>query len=480
MKRIFALLLGLLFTHFAYALDAGISYATFKSNAQPYVEVYFYFVGKTLTFAPNPDSSAQARVEVILTFQQDEQIIKFDKYILHSPSASKIIDFVDIKRYALNNGRYTLNIFIQDLYQIENKRDYKMDIEINFTENELQQSDIQLLAAFQKTETENAFVKNGILMEPSPLHYFGKNSTNLTFYNEIYHANVILQEDFMMTYVVEKIESDTRQTVIIGHKRLSPQPLIPVLIELDINQLTSGKYNLSVEVRNRSKELLSRKMAFFHRYNPYLQIDAVLLENINLDNEFVGKLNAKELEFALRALTPKLPSSDITKVNTYLKSKDLDAQRLYLFSFWAKQQNNHPVTAYENYMKIAHTVDKRFNSGFRYGFETDRGFIFLKYGPPNDIEFREDEPSAPPYEIWSYYDFPATKQNNVKFVFYNPSLAPGDFHLLHTDAIGELNNPQWELQLYRNAPEEIDGDPFDATQMKDNFHRNARRIFKDN
>ncbi|MBK7871740.1 MAG: GWxTD domain-containing protein [Saprospiraceae bacterium] len=480
MKRIFTFLFGLFFSYISYALDVGISHATFKNDAQSYAEVYFYFAGKTLTFTPGADTLLQANVEVLITFQQNKQIIKFDKYILNSPRASQAIDFVDVKRYALDNGKYELNISLQDLHQPENKRDYRIDIEINYAENKLQQSDIQLLAAYQKTEANHPFVKNGILMEPSPLHYYGKNSTHLAFYNEIYHADIIFQEDFMLSYAIEKIENNTRQTVVIGHKRLSPQPLIPVLLQLDINQLTSGQYHLSVEVRDRNKALLSRKTTFFHRYNPYLQMDSITLANINLDHEFVGKLNAKELQFSLRALTPKLPPGDVTKVNTYLKSKDLDAQKLYLFSFWAKQQNNHPATAYENYMKIARAVDKRFNSGFRYGFETDRGYIFLKYGPPNDIEFREDEPSAPPYEIWSYYDFPATRQNNVKFIFYNPSLAPGDFQLLHTDAIGEFNNPQWELQLYRNAPDEIDGDPFDATQMKDNFHRNARRIFKDN
>jgi hypothetical protein len=138
-----------------------------------------------------------------------------------------------------------------------------------------------------------------------------------------------------------------------------------------------------------------------------------------------------------------------------------------------------PGGGFVTHMEVAHAVDVKFRSGFRHGIETDRGFAYLKYGQPDDIEGREDEPSAPPYEIWIYYDFPFTKQKNVKFLFYNPSLAPGEFRLLHSTALGELNNPQWELELYRDAPDQVDGDAFDSTSMKDNFNRSAKRIMND-
>ena len=92
----------------------------------------------------------------------------------------------------------------------------------------------------------------------------------------------------------------------------------------------------------------------------------------------------------------------------------------------------------------------------------------------------EEDPSAPPYEIWSYNEFPQTLQNNVKFIFYNPSLAPGDFVLLHSTARGELNNPNWERDLYKNAPNQQDSGNFiDGTGVQDNFNRNAGRFFRD-
>ncbi len=155
-------------------------------------------------------------------------------------------------------------------------------------------------------------------------------------------------------------------------------------------------------------------------------------------------------------------------------------QYQFLFAFWANRQPNHPEAAYKQYMEVARAVDNLYSSGFGHGFETDRGYTFMKYGKPSDIVSVEDEPSAPPYEIWIYYDFPQTTQSNVKFLFYNPTLVGDDYRLLHSTARGEIQNPQWELELYRDAPNDISGSNFvDATGVEDNLYRVASRYFND-
>ena len=132
--------------------------------------------------------------------------------------------------------------------------------------------------------------------------------------------------------------------------------------------------------------------------------------------------------------------------------------------------------AFESYMRIAKVVDYTYQSGFGFGFETDRGWVFLKYGKPNDVIEVEDEPSAPPYEIWFYNTFPATHQTNVRFLFYNPSLTRNGHELLHSTARGEVNNARWEVELYKDATLETPG--VNETEMGDNVHRNARTYFQ--
>jgi GWxTD domain-containing protein len=265
----------------------------------------------------------------------------------------------------------------------------------------------------------------------------------------------------------------------MGHKRLEPAPIVPVLQSVDISKLPSGNYFLTVEVRNRAKEKLMQRSVSFQRSNPYLSIELADVDTTSVKEEFAWKLSAEELRFSLKAVAPRL-SADAEAINTLLAGDNLQAQRLYLFAYWTKESPNYPEAAYRKYMEVARAVGDMFHSGFGNGVETDRGYIYLKYGRPDDMIKVEDEPSAPPYEIWSYNYFPTTKQNNVRFLFYNPSLSPGNFQLLHSTARGEINNPQWQLRLYRDAPTELNTPNFiDGTDLNDNFGRKAVRYFND-
>jgi len=484
MKNLTVLLFFLGLSYSLPALDASVSYATFKSPTQSYIEVYLHIAGKSVTFKPAADSAFQAGVEIVLLFKQGEEIVKFDKYILHSPLSGRPIDFIDLKRYGLEDGKYELVASIKDIHQPENAKEFKTEIEFNYQGEALQQSGLVLLASFQRSDdASNMFVKSGIQMEPLPYNFYSRHASSLIFYNEIYNADKALGEDFMVSYSIEKMDNGESKVAMIGHKRQQPQPIVPLLIQMDISKVPSGNYNLIVEVRNRAKELMSRKRIFFQRSNPFLDQELETLQlaaNVNIEEEFVSQLTPEDLEYSLRALTPRLPQGDVELVNSIVRNDSLNAQRLYLFSFWARESPTNPGFAYQKYMEVARAIDKQFDSGFRHGFETDRGYIYLKYGQPDDIENRDQEPSAPPYEIWTYYEFPRTNQNNVKFIFYNPSLAPDDYQLLHSTAFGELNNPQWQRELYRDVPNEIQGsDYFGGSEVQDNFNRNASRVFRD-
>jgi GWxTD domain-containing protein len=465
------------------AIDASVSYATFKSPQQNYVEIYLYIAGRSVTFEPVNDSLAQAQVEVIILFKQEGQIVRGDKYQLSSPRVQQPLDFVDLKRYALDNGTYELAVAIYDLKKADNAKEFETSFVMAYEgEDAVQQSSLQLLAGYERAVGQpNIFVKNGILMEPLPHNFYGRQASALTFYNEVYHTDRIIGEDFLVSYSIEREHNGQVELIMAGHKRQQPQPVVPLLIQMNISKLPSGNYYLVVSIRNRAKELLSSKRLFFQRSNPFFEEEQLeLLSSASIEEEFVQKLSPKQLEYSLRALTPVMPPTDVEMVNNLMRTKNVERQRLYLFSYWARESPNNPEFAYKKYMEIAAAIDQQFNSGFRFGFETDRGYIYLKYGRPDDVENRNMEPSAPPYEIWTYFEFPRTGQNNVKFVFYNPSLAPGDYLLLHSTAIGELNNPQWQRQLYRSVPGQIQGsDYFEGTDMMDNINRNAGRIFTD-
>jgi GWxTD domain-containing protein len=49
------------------------------------------------------------------------------------------------------------------------------------------------------------------------------------------------------------------------------------------------------------------------------------------------------------------------------------------------------------------------------GWRTDRGMIYIQYGPPDQIESYPHNTDLPPYEVWSYYDL----QKRFVFVDYD-------------------------------------------------------------
>ncbi len=456
------------------AIDASVSYAAFKSPAQSYVEVYLHIVGRTVSFIER-DSQLQASVEVIMLIKQGEEIVKFDKYKLHSPLSRQRLNFIDLKRFALKEGDYQLEVSIQDMNEAENAKTYKAALAVDFGEQTLQQSDIQLLASFESTEASNPFVKNGYYMEPLPFNFYDRRAARLIFYHEVYNADKAIGDQFLVRYAIEKVAGNGQvQTVALGHKKREPKNVNVLLIQMDIAKLESGNYNLVVEIRNRESKLLSSKKIFFQRSNPYLKLEK--LSEAPIEEEFVSQLDSAELAYSLRAIAMNVPDADVEVVNLMLAKGESEAQRRYLFSYWASYNPNSPAISYKKYMEVARAVDKEFYSAFGRGFETDRGWIFMKYGKPNDIVSVENEPSAPPYQIWVYNDLPRTRQRNVKFLFYNPSLANGNYQLLHSTARGEMTNPNWEADLYRDAPQDST-DPNSINAM--DFNRRAREYFSD-
>jgi GWxTD domain-containing protein len=254
---------------------------------------------------------------------------------------------------------------------------------------------------------------------------------------------------------------------------------------MDIQHLPSGNYALVTEIRDTLLQLLGSRKISFQRSNPALEPEAstvpILVGN-DSTTQFLPELEEDALNYALRATAPRVWDKEVDLLNATIQNKNLDAKRNFLHNFFLREDANQPTKAYEKYMAIADAVDQQYKSGFGYGFESDRGFALMKYGKPNDIIDIEDEPHAPPYQIWLYNEFPYTGQRNVKFLFYNPSLAPGNYELLHSTARNERNNPRWEIDLYSKlGGNEIQGGNYqDATQVSDQYFRMARRYFEDN
>ncbi len=464
----------------ANALDVSLNYATFSQGEQSYIEVYLNFSGKTATFKPSLDSAnLQATVEIVLLFKQGEKIIKFDKYNLQSPLMAQPRNFYDIKRYVLPEGDYQLEMQATDVIANSSPQTQNLAVKLFFDKTKIQQSDIQLVKNVQKDSTNQAYAKNGLMMEPLTANFYDKNAVALFLYQEIYNSNM-LEDAFALSYSI--FDDDAHPSKVpfaIGHKKFRPsaQPLVFVG-QLDITKLPSGNYKVIVELRNRNKELLSSKEVKFQRANPYLNVALQGVSEEAIKEEFVAEMSSEKLKYSLRAIACKMNGFEAQDLNEIIKVADPKAMKLRLFRYWAAKNPNQPEIAYQKYMEIAQLVDEKYRSGFGYGFETDRGYVFMKYGRPDDVVEQVSNPDTAPYEIWVYYDLTMTGQKNVKFMFYDAE-GSGSMRLLNTSARGELQDPNWRTKLYKHVRNQWDGNGFDRTGIQDNVGRNADKLLED-
>lgn len=474
--------LGLLFPSIGNALDAGVSYAVFATPDKPYIEINIEIAAASVTFKRADSTHLQASVETLILIKQGENVVNYEKYLLNSPLLELPIALLDVKRMSLPNGEYTLEITFQDVHDAENKDAFKTALKVEIG-NTIHLSEVQLLRSFRPDNSDNPFTKNGYFLEPLPFHFYDRGATLLAFYAEIYHSNQnVADANYLVRYFIEQEKGNgVKNLISIGNQRKKPSAIDAVLVQMDINKLESGNYTLTVELRNAANELLASRSLSFQRSNPFLDVSEDELTDEVVSRQFVQQLSEDSLRYSLRAISALAVGTESEMLKNILQSGDLKSMRFYLFRHFMREDPNNPEFAYKKFMAVAAAVDARFRSGFRYGFETDRGRAFIRFGRPDDLLHVEDDPGASPYEIWFYYKFPKTQQNNVKFLFYNPSLAGEDFILLHSNARGEVNNPRWERVLYsRNPTEYVDGDNYhDATGTQRNVGRNARAYFED-
>lgn len=489
MRRIYSLLLLLLclLPIQLVAIDVSVSFARFLSANAAYLELHTHLAGTTVGWeaVAGADSLQQARVEFTIVLRQGETVVVGDRFVLKSPAFAEPSDFVDLKRYAVEQGEeYELEIYVSDQLDPENTKEFKTKVKIDNWPNEPAQSDIILLAGVTSSTAEDgAFYRHGLDMEPLPHAFYGKGVNTLAYYNEIYRSDSIAGERLLILTKIEQLVKGGAKPVLAVNKVKQQDALIPHVQQLDISNLRSGQYLLAVEIRDAQNELICRREMPFYRSNPLVdrQEREELLATVNMAETFLGEMNFDSIHYAVRALVPLLPQSEVASVNDMARKKNEEGLRMYLYAFWTRESPYDPEAGYKDYMAVADFVNKKFYSGFRYGFESDRGYTFIKYGAPSDITRVENDPSAPPYEVWSYNYVDLTKQQNRRFIFYNPSLSAGGFELLHSDVTGERFNPQWEVMLYSDAPYSERPQDMNSGQprMQDNMGRNARRILSD-
>ncbi|MDF2438632.1 MAG: hypothetical protein K0Q95_3008 [Bacteroidota bacterium] len=490
---VFALTVCLLVRNGACAnVVAYLTSASFNvPNKGPYYETYLSVIGNSLKFVKNSSGKYQGAVDINILFLQNGEVKNAQKYSLNSPEISDTTkgfpNFIDQQRYSLPNGMYDVEISIIDKNLPGGKPlTTKMAVNIRFSEEVISTSDIQLLESYSKAAAPGTLTKSGFDLMPYVSNYYPENITKLKFYLEFYNAKKILGEGqrLIVSYFIEDFATKSKLSDFSSFNKQTANDVNIMLAEFNIETLPTGSYNLVIEIRDKDNLLQAEQKCFIQRRNKGVEMTAEDLKTIDISSTFAGNYkNLDTLSAYLRCLRPIASSAEVDFMENQLKQKDIKLMQQFLFVFWKTRYPLNPEINWLEYYKEVMKVNKEFGTYGLKGYDTDRGRVYLQYGPPDQRARADHEPSAYPYEIWEYYSLvdkrlmvshPENKQSNKKFVFYNPDLVTNKFKLIHSTAKGEIYNTNWDLLLHkRNTPS---GNP-DAEKSNDHFGGNTNDTF---
>lgn len=480
MKKLYFLLVFILSGPWSYgALNAYFSYATFdQPGHSTYVETYLNIMGRSVKVHPDGSGKFRSTLEIQWVFKKGDKIIHFDKYNLHSPALDslnqRVPDFIDQQRVVLDTGFYSAELKIADKNSGDPPFSVTQDIRVYFPADKVSISDIELLETFTPSTKASAFTKSGFDLVPFILGYYPPEMTSIKFYAEIYRTNEYLKEDYLVRYFISNNESRILQNDLVNYKKQSPSAVNVLLAEIPIDKLASGNYILTVEVRSRENKLITYRQVLFQRSNvlhtPEPKDDQATLD---INNSFISGIdNADTLKEYIACLSPISSNLDIQIGENQIALGDVQNMKQYVLHFWSVRNPGDPEGAWKAYQAEVRKVNIDYSTLNKPGYESDRGRVYLQYGPPNSITADNIDPNAIPYEIWHYYKL--QNQSNRKFVFYNPDGVSNDYQLLHSDANGELKDDSWELKLHSRSQQYNDPDKQNSidiygTKTKDNF-----------
>jgi GWxTD domain-containing protein len=240
-----------------------------------------------------------------------------------------------------------------------------------------------------------------------------------------------------------------------------------VLGALNITDLPSGEFRLQLEVRDRTNALLAVTAQPVHRSNRLGIKEYGNLAFVDISNTFVAEYTDEQIAYFVRSLRPIASEKEISAIATLRETDKPELRRQFFFNFWVERDPNEPQKPWSHYHVALQYVDNNYQTFNRKGYETDRGRVYLQYGPPNELHQSGFETNSAPYEIWQYNSIP-NGETNVIFVFYEPDIVSNDYKLLHSNATGEIHNDQWKVILYGKDGRNRNRD-FENTSTPDQF-----------
>ncbi len=385
-----------------------VDYAAFPYRGRVYrTEIYYQIPYHELIYR-NVGDELVSRYQVIFEIKGSDLLLAdtlTKKAVIRSFRQAKERDlsFVDQHNYILLPGEYQYQVTIICSTKVE-ARGGKIHL-APIDREHLTISDLELAIKAEADTAQTPFTKFGLVVVPNPSSRFGGRWRVIFPYFELYN----LKPDGSYYRATFEILDSTNRSIKILHKKaeklFSAQNEV---IGIDLAGLKAGSYTLKVTVYDSTKgEKVSRSRPFQIVGGKGIRVSGRYDELIKV------LLGTREYE--------RYRKMDLVKRKAYIdkfKRSDL----------------------FQNYQRRVSYANEHFQAGTKAGWKTDRGRIYIKYGPPDETVSKTFEEKLKPIQHWVYY------ASGLHFIFMD-LYGDGDYRLVWSNSKDDPGFPDWDRYL---------------------------------
>ncbi|MDZ7339123.1 MAG: GWxTD domain-containing protein [candidate division KSB1 bacterium] len=385
---------------FAYDLFNFASSDSSKSR----LDVYVSFANDVLQFVKLAPDSFVASYEVhVLVYDRKRNLLasrtRTGKVVVRSFAETNSWTAVTTEsvQFDLEPQRYQVSIGLTDLdtrKTLERRRDVELR---DFTRTRVHLSDIVFADTLKMVDERLVYLR------PNLLRTFSSPKSQFKAYCEVYPP--ARADSIEVRYEV----LDNRQQSVFREQMTleASKEVIPLTMNLRGMVQQPGRYELVVEARGRGGRATA-KARFVVQWGTL----SVRETNIDLAIEQLRYVARKKDIDAMLAATP--------------------SEREMLFEDFWRRRDPTPGTERnelrEEFFRRVDFANRQFTvlTSEQDGWQTDRGRIYIIYGPPTDVEREPTQLDNPAYEIWYY------RHLNRRFVFADRT-GTGDYQLVRSE-----------------------------------------------
>ncbi len=172
---------------------AYINFAAFSTPAgKNYFETYISIAGNSLHYIKTANNKFVATAHITLYFKSGDSVVSSANFNVHSPElndTSVKSDFMDVHRFFLKKGNYTLIFTLDDPNDASHAvTSIKHLIHTGYSHDTVSISDAEFLSSYSASDKEGPYNKYGYQMVPFVYDNYTPNIKKLNFYLELYNT----------------------------------------------------------------------------------------------------------------------------------------------------------------------------------------------------------------------------------------------------------------------------------------------------